>query len=257
MKNRYAMRILTAKNVGSDQFRRSFLEAWLNGNPKLRPERYGHGEPVRYSIAEVGFEGLIAEWRKPPALMFKRVTVPKFDADTEWRDVKGKDPRPYPWGIRVWLDRKAGDLLATEFFEFLVGWFEPAFAWVTSVEEGRRKHFVTYPFYKNGKHIGTAERFVGADVLDTLPGIYWLTYLTPKVIDEQLLAKLGDKILRRDEHGGYFVRAYQNSSDIGSEMAQSMEREIMNLLGPNRFFDKDRWTPPPPEMSEPESSVQH
>ena len=257
MKNPYEISILTDKNVGGDQFGRPFLEAWLNGNPKLRPERFEHGEPVRYSIEEKGFDRVLEEWRKPPALMFKRVTAPKFIADVEWREVKGKDPRPYPWGIRVWLDRKAGDALALEFFEFLLGWFEPAFAWVTSDEETLRKHFVKYPYYKNGKFIGTAEQFVGADVLDTLPGIYWLTYMTPKVIAEDLLAKLGDKILRRDERGGYLIRAHEKSADIGSDMARSIENEIMNVLGPDRFFDKDRWTPPKPQEVQPTTSTRH
>jgi hypothetical protein len=257
MKNSYAIRVLTDKDLGGDQFGRPFLEAWLNGNPRLRPERFGHGERVQHPIAEKGFDHLLAEWRKPPALMFKRVALPKFVAGIEWRQVKGKDPRPYPWGIRVWLNRKAGDALAVEFFEFLIEWFEPAFAWITSNEEGLRKHFVKYPYYKNGKLIGTAEQFVGADVLDTLPGVYWLTYLTPKVIDERLLAKLGDRILCRDERGGYLIRAYERSADIGSEMARSMENEIMNVLGPERFFDIERWKPPAPETTEPASSTRH
>ena len=246
MKNTYAIRVLTDKNLSGDQFGRPFLEAWLSGNPKFRPERFGHGEPIRHSVEEKGFDRLLDEWRKPPALMFKRVTAPKFVADIEWREIKGKDPRPYPWGIRIWLDRKAGDALAIEFFEFLLGWFEPAFAWITSNEEALHKHFVKHPCYKNGQLIGTAEQFVGADVLDTLPGIYWLTYLTPKVIDEHLLAGLGDKVLRHDESGGYLIRAYERSADIGSEMARLIESEIMNVLGSEKFFDRDRWTQPKP-----------
>lgn len=241
MKDRYAISVLTDKNLGADQFARPFLDAWLGGNPKLRPERFEHGEPVRHSIAEKGFEHLLAEWRKPPALMYKRVTTPKFIATVSWRETKGKDPRPYPWGIRLWLDRRAGDALALELFEFLIHWFEPAFASMTTFEEEGRKHFATYPFYKNGKHMGTAEQFVGTDVLDTLPGIYWLTYLTPKVIDERLLGRLNDKVLRRDERGGVLIRAHEKSTDIGSEMARSVEGEIMNVLGPERFFDINRW----------------
>jgi hypothetical protein len=111
---------------------------------------------------------------------------------------------------------------------------------MTSTEESARKHFASYPFYEGGKLKGTAEQFVGTDVLDTLPGIYWLTYLTPKVIDERLLKRLNDKVLRRDERGGVLIRAYEESKDIGSEMARSIESEIMNVLGPERFFDIER-----------------
>lgn len=257
MRKRYFLDIHTDKEIGGDQFSRAFFEAWLKGNPVLRPERFGHGEPVRQSIEKVGVEGLLAEWRKPPSLMFQRISTPKFIATTEWREVKGKDPRPFPWGARFWLDRRAGDELALELFEFLIRWFEPAFASATTYEDARGKHFLKYPYYKDGKQIGTAEQFVGADVLDTLPGIYWLTYLTTKVVDKRHLAKLGDKILRSDEHGGYLVRAYERSADIGSEIARSIEREITNELGPHRFFDKDRWTPPKPEETQPARRTRH
>ena len=246
-KNQYAIHILTDKSLDADQFARPFLEAWIDGNPNFTPERFGRGEPAQHPIADTGLEGLVSEWRKPPALMFKRMTAPKFVADVSWRETKGNDPRPYPWGIKVWLDRKAGDALALEFFEFLIQWFEPAFARMTSTEESTRKHFATYPFYEGGKHMGTAEQFVGTDGVDTLPGIYWLTYLTPKVIDERLTARLNDKVLRRDERGGVLIQAHEKSADIGSEMAQSMESEIINVLGRERFFDINRWMQERPE----------
>ncbi|HET6630198.1 MAG TPA: hypothetical protein VFG91_10525, partial [Woeseiaceae bacterium] len=103
----------------------------------------------------------------------------------------------------------------------------------------------------------TAEQLVGADVLETLPGINWLTYLTPNVVGERLLAKLGDKVLRRDERGGCLIRSHERSADIGSERAGWMESEIMNVLGPERFFDLKRWKPPEPEPTEPASSTRH
>lgn len=239
MKNRYAIDVLTNKSLDADQFAGAFLEAWLDGNPKLRPERFGHGEPARHPITDI--EQLLAEWRKPPALMFKRATAPRFIADVSWREDKGQDPRPYPWGVRVWLDRTAGDGLTLEFFEFLIRWFEPAFARVTTVEEGNRKHFAVYPLYEGGKVIGTAEQFVGADVTNKLPGIYWLTYLSGELLDSRALRELEDKVLNRDARGGVIIRSHANSTDIGSAKARSAENEIIDRLGVDRFFSVDQW----------------
>jgi hypothetical protein len=177
--------------------------------------------------------------------MFKRISKPKFTADIRWRSQKGEDPRRYPWGVTVWLDLKAGDKLALDLFKFFVYWFEPAFAAVTTTSDAERKHFVKYPYYKNGKLIGTAEEYVGVDVGDTLPGIYWLTYLTPQVLDEQAIAKLNEHtVICRDDRGGVLIRAYENASEIGSEEACLKEKSIMSRLGTNRFFNIENWLPP-------------
>lgn len=108
MKNQYRINIQADKNLGDEVFAQDFLHAWLKGNPKLRPERFDHGEPTRKSIEDADFENLLMEWQTPPSLMFKRISAPKFVAEVKWRQHKGKDPRPYPWGImryphKAWL----------------------------------------------------------------------------------------------------------------------------------------------------------
>lgn len=207
----------------------------------MRPERFAHGEPVRNSIEEVGIDGVVEAWEKPPSLMFKRVSAPKFTAEIRWRENLGKDTRPYPWGIRVWVEQKAGDGLVIEFFRFLIAWFKPAFGSVSLSSDFERKHFARYPYYSNGKRIGTAERYVGFDVGATLPGVYWLTYFGPGLDATRQVAILSDQTIERDARGGCLVRAYERSSDAGSEVARQKERVIAEHVGIGLFFDLERW----------------
>ncbi|MEI9903507.1 MAG: hypothetical protein WDN06_05635 [Asticcacaulis sp.] len=160
-----------------------FLKAWLDGNPKLRPERYAHGEPVRYSIEERGGIPAVLDAWKETMLMFKRISEPKFTMDTVWSRTRKLNPRPYLGEAAVWLSKKATDELALEFFEFLIQWFEPEFGFVTTWEDWKNKHRLLYPDFKeDGTYIGMAESSVGSDFLMGIPGIYWTTYMTTDVM---------------------------------------------------------------------------
>lgn len=187
----------TDKAIGSETFARNFLSAWLNlPVEELRPERWGLGEPARKLISDITFDQLVAEWCRV-ALVFSRRSKPRMYVDLNWRREKGLDSRPFPWGLTAWIDKSAGPELARAFFEFVVQKFEPAFASLTTQADSRRKHFTKWPHYLNGRHIGTAEAFRGHHVLDTVPGIYWITYFGPQTIqrfgEEKILsAPAGD-----------------------------------------------------------------
>lgn len=238
----YFIELLTKKDLDAESFAPEFLHAWINGNSQLRPERYGSGEPVRYSIEERGgIPAILDAWRQT-MLMFKRVNEPKYTMDTVWSRTRKLNPRPYLGEAAVWLSKKATDRLALEFFEFLVKWFEPEFGFITTWDDRQTKHHLTYPdFREDGTYLGTAESSVGADFLQGIPGIYWVTYMTSDVMDAEKIETLGDKIARRDMRGGHYIRAYENSSLIGTESGRAAEEAIINALGREKFFNADAW----------------
>ncbi len=238
----YFIELLTKKDLDGETFAPSFVEAWFNGNPKLMPERFSHGEPVRYSIEdEGGVAAIVNSWQES-MLMFKRVSEPKFTMDTAWTRTRKLDPRPYLGEVAVWLSMKAKDHLAIEFFEFLVEWFEPEFGFATTWDDRQSKHRLTYPnFREDGTYLGVVESSVGSDFLEGIPGIYWITYMTSEVIDAERIEALDDKIVKRDKRGGYFIKAYDNSSVIGTENGLAAERAITNVLGAEKFFNPTAW----------------
>lgn len=229
----------TDKEIGSEAFARTFLDAWLNHPVEaIRPERFGRGEPVRKLITDVSFDELVEHWCRW-ALLFTRRTKPRMTVDLAWRREKGLDPRPFPWGLTAWLAKSAGPAAARAMFELVVEHFEPAFAHLTTQTESRRKHFMKRPHYINGQYVGVAEAFVGHHVMDTLPGIYWQTYFGPPAI-----ARIGEERFHSIPCGrlerlgrGYVITAYDDLAMIGTLEAQEREEAIRQHLGAKRFFD--------------------
>ncbi|OYW82544.1 MAG: hypothetical protein B7Z26_02965 [Asticcacaulis sp. 32-58-5] len=74
IKKEFFIRLLTSKNLGAESFAPGFLDAWFSGNPKLVPERFSHGEPVRHSIEEKGGIPAVLDWWSRGMPMFKRVS---------------------------------------------------------------------------------------------------------------------------------------------------------------------------------------
>lgn len=235
----YKIKLDTDKEIGSEAFARRFLDAWLNHPVEaIRPERFGRGEPVRKPIADVSFDELVEHWCRW-ALLFTRRTKPRMTVDLAWRREKGLDPRPFPWGLTAWLAKNAGAPAAQAMFELVVEHFDPAFAHLTTDAESARKHFMKRPHYINGQYVGVAEAFVGHHVMDTLPGIYWVTYFGPPAI-----ARLGEERLlsipcgRLERMGrGYVITAYDDVAMIGTQAAQEREEAIRQHLGTKHFFD--------------------
>jgi hypothetical protein len=169
-----------------------------------------------------------------------------------WRKNKGLDPRPFPWGLTGWLAKDGGAEAAKAFLLLIVKSFEPAFASLTTDEESHRKHFFKEPHYVDGLQIGTVEHFRGHHVLDTLPGIYWMTYLGQPVVDrvgEQNLRSIPVGQLEPSGHG-YLLTAYDDPSLIGSDEGRAIEQRIVDHLGKHRFFDREVVVAPKAEERE-------
>jgi hypothetical protein len=241
---------VTSKNLGSETFVHSFLSSWRSEmDPRLRPEFFGPGEPIRRKFENGAVEEAARLWLSDQMpVMLRRKTKPRFVADIWWRPDKGKDPRPYPWGCHVFLNRTAGDDLAQRLFSFLVDHFEPAFGMLSTREDSRAKHQLTWR--EGVEHVS---QYMGQDVgrfvtittdygRDVLPGVYWVTYFgrgALEIVDEDRLEHLkADRVERIGD--GYLVRAYPSASAAGSDAAHQAERKIREQLGEEHFFDKNQ-----------------
>lgn len=237
-KREYYLKVLTNKDLGSEQFVHSLLEAWCNNlDTRLQPERFDLGEPIRRSFAEEGIQAAVNTWvSNGMPLMLKRRKKPKFEVDIEWRRRKGLDPRPFPWSCTVWLDFSAGDELALNLLRFLINHFEPVFGYVSTYDDNRDKHFITFK-----DRVGQTEMYVGLDIRNTLPGIYWATYF-----GHWAVSKIGKKrftVLEAENAepigGGYLILAYHSCAESGSRVAHEAEDRIKGHLGKSHFFNKE------------------
>ena len=248
MSNDYVVRVKTDKNLGTGDFAAGLLRSWTaHVESRLRPEFFDLGEPLRRSFEKEGVEAAVDLWAdNQMPVMLRRRTKPALEADIKWRPDKGKDPRPFPWGCTVWLARSAGDDVAVTLFRFLIEQFEPAFGSVSTEEDSRVKHWVTF-----ADRAGHSEQYMGLDVgrfiaittdygTAVLPGVYWVTYFGPgarAIVGESGFDHLQAHAVEKLGNG-YLVRAYRSSSEVGTETAHQAEAEIINQLGREHFFDK-------------------
>ena len=234
------IRILTDENLGDESLVTGFLEEWFSKHIYLAPERYSHGEPVNKVVDPQNLSEIALEWQIPPSLMFKRISHPKYLLDIKWRKNKGLDQRPYPWGASIWLNYSQGQKHALIFFEFLIKWFNPAFGYVTLYSDESYKHYeALIPQYRNGQYLGKATSNWGGDIGDTIPGIYWLTYLSTKILSEDVLHSLEDVTLKKNKNLGRIINPYQCIDMIGTEQAKELEKRIAERLDPVKVFDLD------------------
>jgi hypothetical protein len=232
----YLIEVKTKKDIGSLATVRGFLSEWRRSDERLRPEMFDLGEPIRRRFEREGIESAVSLWiENGIALMFKRVRKPKFVVDIDWRQEKGLDPRPFPWGCTVWLHGSAGDRLAVEFLRFLIRHFEPVFGSISTDEDDRNKHFISFNDLS-----GRSERYIGRDIGETLPGVYWTTYFGPwaveKIGEERFAELKGENV--ESIYGGFLVQAYKSASEAGSPVAEEAETRIANQLGRQHFFNK-------------------
>jgi len=232
--NQYVVSVHTGKNLGDEKFVRKFLRDWCRDlDPRLRPEFFDLGEPVRKSLAGPGFEQAVKVWLEGlPSVMLARRSKPKFLADIEWRRDKGLDKRPFPWGVTVYLATSAGDELAGLLLRFLVRHLDPVFGYVTTRDEERRKHQLSFQ-----DRLGLVQKYVGLDVGETLPGIYWKTFLGRVVVPRPSLLEQLPAYGVEELASGWLVTAYATARASGTEEAQKAEARIMDWLGRAQFFD--------------------
>lgn len=235
----YVLDLKTDIDLGSKEFYQPFLEEWFNVlDSRLRPDRFDQGEPVRRKLHEEGVEAVVKLWGKDGLIpMFKRVARPKFTMSVSWRPKKGLDKRPFPWSCDVWLNAIAGDDLALCYFRFLTRHFKPAFASLTSYEDCRSKHFVVTRIPEKGMSI---EKYMGLDVGETLPGIYWTTYFSTWAQDKIDRKKFDTLKAHKIENltDGKLVTAYPSCEQAGSETARTAENQIVDYFGKEHFFQK-------------------
>lgn len=235
--NEYIIDVRTKKDLGNEAFINDLLTAWCNDiDPNLQLEFFGLGEPVRQSFAEKGIKYAVETWiENGLGLMLKRGNRYRFIASVDWREEIGLDESPFPWSCTVWLTPKAGDVLATELFKFLIEHFEPAFGHLSTYERDREKHFVSIE-----DNIGTIEAQVGLDIDDKLPGIYWITYFGDWAIKQIGATKFDSLSNSQCEKfkDGLLIKAYPSSKEIGTEDANKTEKLVLDQLGQQHFFDK-------------------
>ncbi len=243
----YVIKVKTDRELGTTEFAYDLLTSWFELPSELHPDHFDSGEPVRRRFETEGIQGAVRLWAKTGMpLHLTRRPKPRMSAAMSWRAVKGKDPRPFPWGCTVWLSRTAGDHLALVLFRFLLDRFSTSFGWITTEEDLRSKHLVTYPDCG-----GVAEVYMGLDVgrfvtvtmdygREILPGVYWVTYFGPGA-----MAVLGyERLTQLEAYGiervgeGILVSAYPSSREIGTPLGLRAEASIRDQLGRERFFDK-------------------
>lgn len=241
MKNDYDIKVFTNKDLGDPDFVGNLLEAWCSAiDPKLRPEFFGSGEPVRHSFAEKGVHAAVKKWTlEGLGLMLRRRGEFGYLTTVDWwRREETLDTRPFPWSCSVSLRRRAGDEFALKYFKFLIEWFEPAFGYLSTNEQIDQKHFACVE-----DTTGSVEQYVGLDIEDTFPGIYWVTYFGRQAI-KRIGANKFNSLSSRDIENfedGFLVKAYRSSEEIGSVSANESENLILEHLGKHVFFDKSQF----------------
>jgi hypothetical protein len=235
--NEFHFDVRTDKDLGSETFVRNLLTAWCNELDKLlSPEFFDLGEPIGRSFAKEGLEVAVRTWvDNGMPLLLKRRSKPKFEANIDWRRNKGLDPRPYPWSCTVWQSLAAGDELAIHLFRFLIRVFEPAFGHISTYDDHRAKHFITFK-----DRTGQAEEYHGLDVGEKLPGIYWVTYFGPWAVEKIGKDRFSSLKAHKVEpiNSGYLVFAYSSIKEVEALAAREAEGRIVDHLGRVNFFDK-------------------
>ena len=233
----YEINIKTAIDLGDENFVRSLIYDWYN-HPisELRPERFGQGEPVKRRFEEEGVEAAIELWLKDKLpLMFKRLTPPKFDVDISGYQAKKSEEKMFPSDCTVWLSFKAGDELAIELMKFLIEKFNPGFAYLTTEKDEEEKHYIEIK-----DRFGLLQKYVGREVGEKLPGIYWITFFSRWAVNKVGREKFKQLNVYKMENyqDGILLILYEKSSMIGTLEARRIEEEVKEKLGKEHFFDK-------------------
>lgn len=235
----YLIEIKTDIDLCDEQFVRSLLFDWHKKiNPLLRIERFAQGEPIRRSFEKEGVDSAVEIWLKDKLpLMLKRITSPKFEVDISGYNALRTTLNQFPSKCTTWLNFKAGDALAIELFKFLIEKFEPGFGFISTEKDQEEKHFVT-AIDRVG---GTTEAYVGLEVGEKFPGIYWVTYFS-----EWAISKIGSEKFnkinvydKQEFQNGFLIMAHKNSNEIAKPETEAIEQNLLSTLGEEMFFKKE------------------
>ncbi|OHD69674.1 MAG: hypothetical protein A2W19_16645 [Spirochaetes bacterium RBG_16_49_21] len=219
-----------------------FQDLFNNLNQSLKPEYFNLSEPINRSFEKEGIDSAINLWlSKKKPLMLRRKNKPKYIVDINWRSEKGLDERLFPWKTSVWLNYAAGDNLANELFRFLIRHFNPGFGLLTTYDDNKEKHFISYE-----TNIGIVEKYIGIDIFEKeeiLPGIYWVTYFNSWAIKKLGKEKFNNLSAHQIEsyNNGYIITSYNSSKIIGTQEAYNIENKIKEHLGVKYFFNKNNF----------------
>jgi len=252
--NGYLIVIKGTEKLGDDSVVLGILESWVNHPiPSLRPNRYGFGEPLKKVLDAGSCRELAEEWKAAGrAGMLQRNTKPRFLVDFDWRKEIGRDTRLFPWGCVVWLDRSAGDANAIALLGFLIKRLDPVFAYATTDSDEKAKHFVQYK-----DRVGVIQKYVGLEVENQLPGIYWRTYFG-RHLKDRFGSVLGSPKLKLNlviEANGFTISPFDTSDLAGSDSAREKERSITEVLGVDAFFDLIKFDPTSIKLSTRDTKV--
>jgi len=235
MTNDYLIVAKGTEKLGDHVAVSRFLERWMSlSDVQFRPEKYDFGEPLRRSLTLETLPDAVSEWMKSGrAFMFGRTKKPKYLVDVQWRRDQGLDNRMFPWGCSIWLDRAVGDANAEMLFRLLIECVDPVFAYATTEDDERAKHFVRIK-----DRVGTIEKYVGLEIEHQLPGVYWRTYFGSWAIDLlggiEPFNDLTCPVVKLD--GGRVVRPFEASEDANCGTSISAEAALYAALGEQHFF---------------------
>lgn len=234
--NDYIIAIKGTEKLGDQRFLSGFFQQWLSlPMPQLQPNKFGFGEPLKNILDMNTCHEFAASWvQRGSAGILGRTKKPKFSVDMRWRKEKGKDRREFPWGCVVWLDRSAGDSVAEFLLGFLIESLEPVFAYITTEADEDLKHFIRYK-----DKIGMIEKYVGLEVGEHFPGIYWRTYFGPWAVEKigglEKASSLSCPVKRLEK--GLLLESFEKSDMATSDSAKCSETAIVKTLGMEFFFD--------------------
>ena len=256
MKNTLKMQ-LYSEHEATPEIARLQIEALSSfANGEFRPERCDTAEPLKEIFNPLDISEPV-RWLSQPGADFKfkrskRLKLEGYISNRRYpqiwtRDTKNgplisKAPkRPEPHFLTewtVWFDWLSLQRVGAEVLkQFAINMFTASkseYGFLTPESDHRRKNFLVTPLPGGS----TSNKFTGTDPENGVPGIYWFnlfgsTYSTWLGLASQIVpAGIGTL-----EGGGMFLQLGAQPEDAESEETLRREQEVINILGPNKFFD--------------------
>jgi len=231
----FNVRVMTDHPLGETGCASEIVGLFLRGLPeRLRATHWGMGELGGSPLTGRTEADAVAAWMEQGiGIVLSRKLPPKYKAFFEWRKTKGLDPRPFPWGCQLYLTKAVREDETVILLKELVAVTRAAFGFAHPSDALMKKHYVTY---EQPELEITASKFVGADVVETLPGIYWVTYFGPPSLARFTIEKLRQVSAKSLERfgEGYLLTLCEPLAPEREEL----ERRAASVLGPRLFFDK-------------------